>query len=158
MVDKLKLTIGTLLGAGCLPLAPGTWGTLASLIVIYPVAVEFGNAGLFSAVITSSALTIWAADACESKWGRDPGRMVIDEFAGMAVVFFWIPFSGQLSTDAWMLAAGFILFRIFDIIKPLAIKRLQHFPSGFGILLDDLVAGLYALVCLHMGLYLLSIL
>lgn len=155
---KLKLIIGTLFGAGCLPAAPGTWGSLFSLFLIYPIALEFGTPGLLTAVIVGSALTIWAADAGESRWGKDPSRMVIDEFTGQTLVFFFVPFSGFLDHDIPLLLAGFILFRIFDIIKPLAIKRLQHFPSGFGILLDDLLAGFYALICLCVGIYLISFL
>jgi len=158
MAYKLKLVIGTLFGAGLLPAAPGTWGSLFSLFLIYPIALEFGTSGLLAAVITGCALTIWAADACESRWGKDPSRMVIDEFAGQAVVFFFIPFSGYFNHDIPLLLAGFILFRIFDITKPLAIKRLQHFPSGFGILLDDLLAGFYALICLYAGIILMSFL
>lgn len=158
MVDYLKLTVSTFFGSGLIPGAPGTWGSLAGLLIIYPVAIEFGTAGLSVAVITGAALTLWAADTSEERWGKDPSQMVIDEFSGLAIVFFWIPFSSALTSDWTLLLTGFILFRIFDIFKPLAIKRLQHFPSGFGILLDDLLAGLYALFCLHVGIYLLSIL
>lgn len=158
MVDYLKLTVSTLFGSGLIPVAPGTWGSLTSLLIIYPVALEFGTGGLIAAVITGSALTLWAAGLSEKKWGKDPSRMVIDEFSGQTVVFFWVSFSADLSSDWILLLAGFILFRIFDIVKPFAIKRLQHFPSGFGILLDDLLAGLYALICLQVGIYLISIL
>ena len=157
MVRFLKLMIGTLFGSGCIPGAPGTWGSLASLAILYPVVLAYGTAGLAIAVITGSALTVWSADACEAKWGKDPGRMVIDEFAGISVVFFWIPFTGELSSDIWLLISGFILFRIFDIFKPLGIDRLQHIPSGIGILADDLLAGLYALICLQAGIWMVSL-
>ncbi|MEX1010633.1 MAG: phosphatidylglycerophosphatase A [Balneolaceae bacterium] len=145
----LKLAIGTLFGAGLLPKLPGTWGTLASMLLIWPVAVCFGTWGLAIIVAVASLLTIWAADACENRWGRDPGQMVSDELAGQALVFFWIGLEGSLALDWPALLAGFLLFRIFDIFKPAGIGRLQHFPSGFGILLDDLLAGLYALGTLH---------
>jgi phosphatidylglycerophosphatase A len=156
MARSLKLTIGTLFGSGCIPGAPGTWGSLASLIILYPVALVYGTAGLIILAITGSALTVWSADACEEKWGKDPGRMVIDEFAGMALVFFWVTFTGELTSDLWLLISGFILFRIFDIFKPLGIDRVQHIPSGIGILADDLLAGLYALICLHTGIWVVT--
>ena len=109
-------------------------------------------------IITASLLTLWAADACERRWGDDPSQMVSDEVAGQAITFLFIPFSGQVSLDISILLAGFILFRVFDILKPFGIKRLQHFRSGLGILLDDLAAGLYALLCLQLGSGLLSLL
>ncbi len=158
MTDKFKLTIATLFGFGLLPGAPGTWGSLASIILLYPIALQYGNIGLVTAVAVGSFLTIWAADVCENRWGKDPSQMVIDEFAGQALVFLFIPFQGSLTQDWGYLFAGFILFRIFDIAKPLGIKQLQHFPSGFGILLDDLLAGFYALICLHTGILLISFL
>jgi phosphatidylglycerophosphatase A len=158
MVQYLKLIIGSLFGSGYIPVAPGTWGSLVSVIILYPVAIVYGTAGLAISLITGSALSIWSADACEKQWGKDPGRMVIDEFAGMTIVFFWISFTGVLSTDIWLLISGFILFRIFDIFKPLGIDRLQHIPSGIGILADDLLAGLYALICLHLAIWMVSLL
>ncbi|MEX2573498.1 MAG: phosphatidylglycerophosphatase A [Balneolaceae bacterium] len=157
-MDRLKMAVGSLAGVGYLPAGPGTWGSLFSLFLLYPAALLSGNAGLMTAALAGSLLTLWVADCCEKRWGTDPPRMVIDEFAGQALVFLFIPFTGAFIQDAAYLAAGFALFRFFDIVKPLAIKRLQHFPSGFGILFDDLLAGLYALTCLHIGIYFISVL
>jgi phosphatidylglycerophosphatase A len=77
----------------------------------------------------------------------------MDEAAGQAVVFLFSGFAGVNNDPIWVLFAGFVLFRFFDIIKPLGIDRLQKVPGNFGILVDDLLAGLYALVCLELIKY-----
>lgn len=156
--EWLKLGIATLGGAGTLPGAPGTWGSLASILLLWPIALTAGIPGLLAATLASSLLCLWVADDAEQAWGVDPPKMVIDEFAGQAVVLLWLPLRGDLPGDLLWLLAAFLLFRLFDIIKPLGIARLQHFPSGFGILLDDLLAGFYALACLQSGIWLMAML
>ncbi len=157
MINHLKLAVGTLAGAGMVPFAPGTFGSLVSFLLLYPIAISYGTTGLFTAILVSSALAIWAADYCESRWGEDPGSFVIDEFAGQAVVLLFLPLTGIFMEDLPWLIAAFILFRIFDIVKPFGIKRIQHFPSGIGILADDLLAGIYAWILLYFSYYLLSV-
>lgn len=157
-IDRVKWFAGTFAGTGLLPAAPGTWGSLVALIVIYPIAIRYGSAGVFTLALLASLLTLWSADACERRWGADPPEVVTDEVAGQALTFLFTPFSGLITTDLFILLAGFLLFRFFDILKPLGIKQLQHFRSGLGILLDDLAAGLYALLCLQLGSGLLSLL
>lgn len=156
--DSLKMGIATLFGAGSLPGAPGTWGSLASTLLLWPVAVTAGMPGLLAAVFAGSLLCLWVADDAEKAWGADPPKMVIDEFAGQAIALLWLPLQGSIPGDLPWLLAAFLLFRFFDIMKPLGIARLQHFPSGFGILLDDLLAGFYALACLQSGIWLIAML
>lgn len=155
-IYSLKIGIATLFGAGTLPGAPGTWGSLASVLLLWPIAVTAGFAGLVMAVLVGSLLCLWVADEAEQAWGVDPPNMVIDEFAGQAVALLWLPLQGNIPADLFWLLAAFLLFRLFDIMKPLGIARLQHFPSGFGILLDDLLAGFYALACLQSGIWLIA--
>ena len=116
-MTRLALLIATAGGAGWAPLAPGTVGS-----------------GL-------TALGIWAADRAEQALGRkDPGAIVIDEVAGMTLAVLPFP-------PTWpVLATGFVLFRIFDIWKPFPANDAQRLPGGLGVMADDLVAGLYALL------------
>lgn len=147
-MNSFKRFIGAGFGSGYLPWFPGTWGSLAALIAIYTSTVFLPPDYIYLFAWISALLTLWVANACEEAWGKDPGTMVIDEWAGQAVVFFTIPLSGDLRNDILLLAVGFTLFRLFDILKPLGIKKVQNMPAGYGILLDDLLAGLYALICL----------
>ena len=85
----------------------------------------------------------------------DPPEVVADEFAGQGVTFLAVPFlaapGGHLGRVLGMTLAGFLLFRVFDIVKPWPIRRLEKLPSGWGILADDLLAGVYAGICLIAG-------
>lgn len=147
-MDTLKLFIGTGFGSGYLPKAPGTFGSLFALIPSYFLLQYQPLAGIIAFVIVCSLLTLWTAKACEEKWGKDPGIMVIDEFAGQALTFISIPLSSYLLPDILLLSTGFFLFRIFDIWKPFGIGNVQKIGGGMGILLDDLIAGFYAFICL----------
>lgn len=148
IMDRFKAVIGSGFGSGWLPVAPGTWASLIALIPIYLCYLAGSTFGILIFAIFASALSLWTAETCTRKWGPDPARMVMDEWAGEAVVF--IPFIsyGSLRGDLLILLAGFVLFRIFDILKPLGISRLDRIPGKWGILLDDLLAGLYANLCL----------
>lgn len=156
-MTKLKIALGTLGGAGFLPIAPGTWASLLSLFLIHPVESRFGVEGLLILILAGSVLSLWTSKVCVDKWGEDPSVFVMDEFAGQCVVFLFAGFSGTLLDDWVILSSGFFLFRIFDILKPFGINRLQHLPSGFGILLDDLLAGFYGLLVLNTIVFMLSV-
>ena len=143
--EKIGVTAVTFFGLGRLPLFGGTWGTLGAAIAHGLIAWLIGTAtapwlmGALAgaATVASVALCPWA----ERFYGRkDPKVFVIDEVAGyfLAVAFF--PFHSQWAVGIW----GFIFFRIFDIVKPPPIRRIEKVGRGFGIVLDDLLAGLYA--------------
>ncbi|HKI44699.1 MAG TPA: phosphatidylglycerophosphatase A [Balneolales bacterium] len=148
-MDAIKRFIGTGLYSGLIPGMPGTWGSLIALIFIIPVALYTSLAGIIIFVIITSLLTLWSADSCEKKWGADPGRMVMDEWAGQALTFIFVLPSFH-SQYLWVIAvSGFVLFRIFDITKILGVNRLQTLKGGIGILADDLLAAVYAGLCLN---------
>ena len=138
----------TFLGVGRIPWAPGTMGSLAALLVGFVCWNSCPDA--FRTVLFPS-LALLASFGCvvcgsriELIFGRkDPGAVVIDEVAGQYVALSAIPFTvmdTQLANTAlWLLA--FLLFRLFDILKPLGIRRLETFPAGWGVLLDDIAAG-----------------
>ena len=85
-----------------------------------------------------------AATTVEGEWGHDSNRVVIDEWMGMAVALFLIPFS-------WVnIICAFVFFRFFDIVKPIFIRKAEAFPGGWGVMSDDLLAGIYSNLILHL--------
>ncbi len=149
-MKKVKVLLGTLFGVGLLPKAPGTWGSLFTLPLIYLAYLAsplFGVAGL---TLIASLLSLWTSGASVETFGEDPGEFVLDETAGQAVVFLATSFIYTAGLNLILLCTGFLLFRIFDILKPLGIDALQKLPGKFGILTDDLAAGIYALICLEL--------
>lgn len=147
---QIKIILGTFFGTGLLPKAPGTWGSLATLPFIYAFFLINPVWGVVTFFIGSSLVSLWATDACVETYGDDPGQFVIDETAGQTVVFLGTTFTMNPGMDIILLLAGFLLFRLFDITKPFGIKRLEQLPGKFGILLDDIAAGFYALICLEL--------
>lgn len=156
-----KRLITSCFGLGWLPVAPGTWGSL-------PPAVVFGLMAQFHApavaiAIVMAALIVVASVACvicvpavATIVGKtDPGEVVIDEVAGQAVAFLAVPWllpAEASSTQFWLVAGvGFLLFRVIDITKPWPIKKLEAFPAGWGVLADDLLAGVFAAAILAVG-------
>lgn len=131
-------------GAGLSPVAPGTAGTLLG-IVVYLALVSLGPVFYTLCVMSLFLAGCWAcgqtAAALES---HDHPGIVIDEIVGYLITMLFVPFSWY-----WILM-GFILFRIFDIWKPWPVSLAdRNVAGGFGIMLDDLLAALYALLCLH---------
>lgn len=155
---QLKPIIGSVLYAGFLPNAPGTWGSFFALFPIYYLSTYAGPYSIIIFTVVCSFLTMWVADECEVVWGGDPSPLVMDEWAGQGMAFLWVPLYGSVGADIALLAAGFVIFRFFDIKKPLGVDKLQQLPGGFGILVDDLLAGFYAFICLRVLLFGISML
>jgi phosphatidylglycerophosphatase A len=133
--------VATVAGAGYTPLAPGTAGSAVALVILW--LVPFSRAGLLVFFLVVTVAGIWAAHVAERKLGgKDPGEIVIDEVAGMTLSVLVLPLTAPV------LLAGFVLFRVFDVVKPFPAGRSQRLPGGLGIMTDDLVAGLYALAVL----------
>ncbi|MFU8858871.1 MAG: phosphatidylglycerophosphatase A [Cyclonatronaceae bacterium] len=145
-----EILTGSVLGIGFIPFAPGTFASFVSLLPLGFILWYSGREGLLMYIILTSLLTIWAARLYENQYGRDAKSFVMDEWAGQGVVFLFIPLRGEMTDFLILLGTGFLLFRFFDIVKPAGIGSLQKVPDGFGILLDDLLAGIYALICLHL--------
>ena len=137
-------------GTGYSPIAPGTAGSLLASLAIYLLYYLGTPPNLMSLVIALVILTIvgvWSADYLESEWGKDPSKVVIDEIAGILISLLFLP----ITTPT--IIASFVLFRIFDIWKPLGIRKLEDFKGGIGVMADDLLAGIYANLVLQALLY-----
>lgn len=132
--------LGTWFGAGLMPLAAGTWGSLAALPFAWVIHGLWGIPGLVVATLVLAAAGIWAADTIVARSAiRDPGLIVIDEVAGMFLTLAFAP------RTAWAYALAFVLFRLADIVKPFPANWCDaQLHGGLGVMLDDLVAGLYA--------------
>jgi phosphatidylglycerophosphatase A len=142
--------LGTGFYTGLSPIAPGTVGSLVATAFIWGLSVQFGLLALLLFLSFWMIVTLRTASWFEKTYGKDPSVMVSDEWAGQVIPFMTIPFSGDILLDWWILLAGFLLFRFFDILKPFGINKLQKLKGGFGILFDDILAGIYALVALKL--------
>ncbi len=144
-ISNWQSLLGTFFGAGLLPVAPGTWGAAAGALLLLPFLGKTGAEmlpGLAAASLFFTWLGAKAAHDLAPTWGEDPKPFVLDEVVGMWLAMLFHP------VDWPHLAAGFILFRIVDIWKPLGIRRLEAVPRGWGVMLDDVAAGLAANVFL----------
>jgi len=131
--------VATGFGAGYAPVAPGTAGSLVGLVLVF--LIHNRSLILYTIVVlTVFALGVHSADCMERATGeKDNRRIVIDEIAGMLVSGFLLP------SDFGYWIGGFVLFRVFDILKPFPARWIErNFVGGWGIMLDDTVAGLYA--------------
>ncbi len=142
MKGRLYRMIASVFYIGYLPVAPGTLGSLAALILYYFI---YHNTIITAAVILIViALGFITAGKVEKMFGeKDPGEIVIDEFSGMLISLFRIP------PTMGYVVAGFILFRFFDIVKPKPIQNLEKLKGGLGIMSDDIVAGVYTNIILQ---------
>jgi phosphatidylglycerophosphatase A len=149
---NIKKLILSCFGLGFLPVAPGTWGSLLALAVFlavryfWPVAIISVVLLWIMIVLSSVFCLLFAGEAERLENKKDPGWIVIDEFAGQSVALLSAAVtSGKVLVVA---TASFVLFRIFDILKPPPVQEIQYLRGGFGILADDLVAGVMAGVVL----------
>jgi phosphatidylglycerophosphatase A len=146
MISKFVKLIGTGFGTGYFPVAPGTAGSLAALILIFLFPLTHLAWLVISSVVFIGG--IWISGLIESDTRKDPSEVVIDEFVGQWVSLLFLP------RHPAIFIAGFFLFRIFDIIKPFPANISQNINGGLGIMLDDLLAGIYTNLCLQLAVYL----
>jgi phosphatidylglycerophosphatase A len=149
-VNRTKIVLATWFGAGFSPRVPGTVGTLfAAPLVVLLWWIGAWPLHLF-AIAAVTSLGLWAAADAETHWNRkDPRQVVIDEAAGFLLTTFLVPPRAEL------LLAAFVLFRVSDILKPWPAGRLERLPGAWGIMADDLAAGLYANLAVQVARWLL---
>lgn len=152
-MSLIKKVLGSYFGLGFIPFAPGTWGSAGAALSIYLIAIQFPVNGVLFYLIIACLLSLWTAGYYISEYGDDASQFVLDEAAGQAVVFLFTSFHSVNGEPLWILLLGFLLFRAFDIAKPLGIQRLEKLPGKYGILMDDLLAGIYALASLELIKY-----
>ncbi len=147
-LSDTRILLATWFGAGYAPVAPGTMGSLFALPIGWALAHEGGWAALLGATIVVTLGGVWAANAYMAAAGEhDPGPVVIDEVAGQWLTL--LPAAAFGSVTWQVLVVGFVLFRVFDIWKPWPISWVDaHIKGGFGVMADDILAGLAAAACL----------
>ncbi|MBS1820326.1 MAG: phosphatidylglycerophosphatase A [Acidobacteria bacterium] len=141
----VALALATALGAGLAPRAPGTFGSAVGLLLWWVLPTS--PAIQATAIVAVFVLGAWSGSAAERHYGRsDPGQVVIDEVLGQLITLF-------LNPVGWAGALiAFLLFRVFDIIKPYPANRLEALHGGVGIMADDAMAGVYANLALRVVL------
>lgn len=150
LADRVAWVIGSGLGTGFAPVAPGTVGSAVAGLILYVVSalLSFGwGAVIFTVlmIIVGLAVGVWATGRMSTAGDPDPGTAVWDEFVGMwisalpAVLLGW-------AIGMWGILVAFVIFRALDVLKPWPCRRLERLHGGWGIMLDDVAAGLMALV------------
>lgn len=152
-MDRLYMFIATGAYSGYLPIAPGTWGSAVGVLLWWALA-RLPLAPYWAAVGVLFVAGVISAGAAEKIVDRgDPGLVVIDEIVGQLIAL------GLAPLHPWAALAGFVLFRIFDILKPFPANWVDnHLHGGLGIMLDDVIAGCYALLVLQLGLWTIKLL
>jgi len=153
---RFVVTVATLGPLGARLPAPGTWGSLAGLLY-FALLFRYSRWEVIFAwsVLLSYVAVAFCGDAARRLGKKDPGEVILDEFAVMPLVFLgWRSGYAANLPDWAALLAGFGLFRFYDILKPIGISRLQRWPGGWGIVADDFAAALAACGTLHLGAWL----
>ena len=144
--NQLTRLIATFFYAGYFPFAPGTFGSLITLAIIWFLIPSFFYI-LLPISIGLFFLSVWSATRGEEIFGRDGSPIVIDEVTGMVLSLMFVP------KDIKSFVGAFLLFRLFDIDKPPPARQMENLKGGWGVTLDDVVAGIYANLSLHLILY-----
>jgi phosphatidylglycerophosphatase A len=138
------LLFATGFGVGFSPIVPGTMGTLIAIPIYYFLS-SISTPVYELTLVTLFFFSSWIAGQAERYWEKkDDQRIVIDEIMGFLVTMLWVPKSPLF------IIAGFFLFRFFDILKPFPIRRLERVKAGYGVVLDDVLAGVYANIILQL--------
>ena len=128
-------------GSGFSPFAPGTAGALVAVIIwtvlfyVIPFNILLVVTSLLIVLFTAAG--IWSADKLESEWGKDPSKVVVDEMVGVWIALLAVPVG-----NVWYILFAFLLFRFFDIFKPLGIRKMEQLEGGIGVMADDILAGI----------------
>lgn len=160
-LDALAFFIATGFGAGLIPFAPGTFGSLVGLLIasglihVFSSDVILLQNSLIVAGLVLAMIGVWSGTRAERIFDRkDAGQIVIDEVCGQVISFVFIaPYLARLGSQwRWWMIAGFALFRFFDIFKPYPLNSLQQLTGGIGVMMDDVIAGIYAAIIMSLAL------
>jgi len=141
--NSIAKLIATFFYVGLIPIGPGTFGTLATIPLFY--FLSFSPLYLYLAItVVIILISVWASSIAEEIFGKtDPGQVVADEVCGFLVTMILVP---PTISNIFL---GFLLFRLFDIAKPYPTRKFESLPGGWGIVMDDVMAGVYSCVTLH---------
>ena len=136
--------IATLLGTGYVPIAPGTAGSALIAVVYYFFFASVAAVDWLVLLAATFVVGVYTANRMSREWGPDPGRVVVDEGVGYLVTVAFLPHG------IWSAALGFLVFRILDIWKPFPARQFERLPGGWGIVADDVMAGIYGNLLLRL--------
>ena len=140
--------IATSFGVGFLPVMPGTWGAILAILLWLPLYL-WASAGV-TLTVTAGAVVVfavagtWASSVSEKYWGKDPVVACVDETVGQWISL--LPITSVAVDPWWLILLSLALFRLFDIYKPLGIRAMERLPRGYGMMADDVLAGIYSVV------------
>ena len=135
IIDKAGWLVGTAAGVGLFPVAPATAASLVAVVAYWALPISGDSPAFLGLVAASLLVGPWACGSLASGADPDPKRAVWDEVAGMWLTCLFLP-----KTLPW-LAAAFLLFRVLDVLKPWPIRQYERLPGGYGIMADDVAAG-----------------
>jgi len=136
MIRLLRHLVGTFFGVGHIPVIPATWTSLVVALLLYGLQLESLSLQL-ALLLAFTVSGVWACHGLETEYGEDPRQATMDEAAGMLLTVLGLP------PSAAILGLGFALFRILDVLKPWPARKLESLRGGWGIMADDLMAGIY---------------
>ncbi len=148
LLKKIAYIIATGFGSGYSPLIPGTAGSFIALLIF--IIVPLDNVSWLIICLFVFFTGVWAAQIVEREHGKDPGLVVIDEFVGQWISLLFLP------RIFLVFIAAFIIFRILDILKPFPANDSQKLAHGWGIMIDDVIAGLYTNVIIQLFIFFLK--
>lgn len=138
--------IATACGAGYFPWGPGTMGAVFAIAVWLPMFLLMSYCSWMTItallVVVFTILGVWSSTVAERYWGEDPSRVVIDEVVGMWITLLAVPHDAKW----YIILVAFVLFRFFDMVKPLGVRKMENLKSGYGIMADDILAGVYGAI------------
>lgn len=147
-MKTLSRFLATVCFVGYAPIAPGTAGSLVATLAFMLMPTYLPHVPFAMASVALFVIAVWAADRHASSDNPDPSEVVIDEVMGMVVAVAFLPLTPAV------LIGSFVLFRVFDIAKPFPVRQFEKLHGGLGIVMDDVMAGVYANVTLRAGMYL----
>jgi len=148
-INLLERLLGSGFFSGYIPIAPGTFGSLVAL-AIYLIPGFENPTILLTLISLFSIIGIYTGNKFEKVYGKDPAQCTIDEMVGMWITLLFIP------KYIWYILIAFIIWRILDIIKPFPANIVEKIKGGWGIMLDDIVAGIYSLILVHIIIYFIN--
>jgi phosphatidylglycerophosphatase A len=146
MKDNLVKLVATGIYSGFMKPYPGTWGTMPAWLIAY-FLIGDNTPALIGITIVSIIVSVWAASEAEKVFGHDARKIVIDEWAGMFISLLFLPYT----LSVYVLA--FLAFRFFDVVKLPPAAQAERLPRGWGVTMDDVVAGIYANLAVRLVLF-----